>query len=574
MRTLSDTLLAAQQVTSIDALVKLVLTFGESSYTYTRTRILDITETEDGELQSLEITLDNSDKALNDLSFKGYKSVFSSGAVTGEGDEYSACAPMWVIDQRFDSVPDELTCTLSLIGIFNRMAQDKAALPYEYNEDHSYIVKELITQVLETGWGAGACFTICTNYYAVWEDGYDELADTYTPNEAFRVSPGANRKSIFDRLMAYTQNVARVEADGYVHIFKPTTSGETYDYEYSLESGHTFFAKAYRDKLVIPNRFYVRNWPRYGPPYYDGEAIDSDSYDKLPMTRYLLSVNVESDEQAQGIAEAKLAIAQMWCEAGSAPVPNNVGQEVYDYINVTDERADDSRVGNIGQIIRHINLMKNEWRMTFVLGNWQNVRKALDKLGITESDLETYFEELIVDSLLANNIFAASGDFAWWDMERGVGVDGIRGASIYGSAGVMALRTYPTDDDFFDDTNLQCYVGTDGIIGVAPFDGAYKVQIDENGVTLNESALLLYTAGGETQVGYVSSGTYLYVKATGGYSLSLEAESTGNIYLNPGGNYVLPTVTNDIRLGSADAQFYGGYFASRLKIPVGEDMYD
>lgn len=226
--------------------------------------------------------------------------------------------------------------------------------------------------------------------------------------------------------------------------------------------------------------------------------------------------------------------------------------------------------------------MKNEWRMTFVLGNWQNVRKALDKLGITESDLETYFEELIVDSLLANNIFAASGDFAWWDMERGVGVDGIRGASIYGSAGVMALRTYPTDDDFFDDTNLQCYVGTDGIIGVAPFDGAYKVQIDENGVTLNESALRFYLPDDPEFfyagcLGVSDTSPYEFcIQAMGGNPLLLgtEAASGADVWLNPDSNYVLPYADNDIRLGSTDKQFYGGYFKSRLKIPVGEDMYD
>ncbi len=44
MRELSETLEAAQQAASIDALSKIVLTHGGNTYTYTRDRILDLIE--------------------------------------------------------------------------------------------------------------------------------------------------------------------------------------------------------------------------------------------------------------------------------------------------------------------------------------------------------------------------------------------------------------------------------------------------------------------------------------------------------------------------------------------------
>ena len=53
MRALPDSLTKAQQSTYVKALAKIVLTSGSTTYTYTKTRILDIEETEDGPLQEL-----------------------------------------------------------------------------------------------------------------------------------------------------------------------------------------------------------------------------------------------------------------------------------------------------------------------------------------------------------------------------------------------------------------------------------------------------------------------------------------------------------------------------------------
>ena len=178
MRALPETLATAQQSTSVKALFKLVLTYNSTTYTYTKTRILDIEEKENGPLQSLKITLSNSDKALTDLDFKGYQGVLHNGIVTSRGEEYDACAPMWVISQQFNSDPNKLECTLFLEGICNLMARDAANAAYQPDSDDTKSVKTLVDAI------AGAtldCFDHCTAYDVVWEVGYDDLADTYTP---------------------------------------------------------------------------------------------------------------------------------------------------------------------------------------------------------------------------------------------------------------------------------------------------------------------------------------------------------------------------------------------------------
>ena len=287
MRTLSSTLESAQQAGAINALAKLVLTHNSTTYTYTKTRILDIKETGDGSLQSLVIVLDNSDGVLTDIDLKGYKGVLSYGANTVAGEEYSALAPMWVLAQEFDSDPNKLTCTLSLFGICNLMSQDEASEAYQplieksgtatettadrlidttknqFVEDDvdkvvfnttdnttavitSYISEsavELDTDIMASGEDyeiyeedtgrsvktlvdaiAGAtldCFSLCKAYEVVWDDGYDTLADTYKPKDAFRIYVGNNRNSAIDRLLAYTLNVKVAKADGKIHILKP-----------------------------------------------------------------------------------------------------------------------------------------------------------------------------------------------------------------------------------------------------------------------------------------------------------------------------------------------------------------
>ena len=232
MRTLTSTLEAEQQKASIDPLIKIVLTHGDTEHTFDLERILDSSHTEEPYSQKLELTLDNSDGVLTGLDLKGYKGVISYGAVTDDGDEYSDCAPLTVISQRLNSSPGILDCTLSLVGIPNLMAEDKASESYLPDDDDTKSVKTLIDSLLEATMD---CFSHCQAYEVVWESGYDGLANTYKPKDSFRIYTGGSRLAAFRRLLEYTGNVARVESDGKWHILKPTTTGATYDYEYSLE---------------------------------------------------------------------------------------------------------------------------------------------------------------------------------------------------------------------------------------------------------------------------------------------------------------------------------------------------
>lgn len=413
MRSLTATLKAAQQAATIDALIKIELTYGATSYTYDRNRILDINHLEEPFTQKLELVLDNSDGILTALDLKGFKGIISYGAVAS-GNEYSACAPLWVIAQRLESIQGRLICQLSLLGIPNLLAEDKASESYLPEETDTKTVKTLIGEIL----GATlACYSHCTAYLVVW-DSEDSLINTYKPKDSFRIYIGGSRLAAIKRLLDYTKCVMRAQADGKIHIFNPTVSGTTYDYEYSLATGHTFFAKTYRKRLVIPNYIVVKS-QKDDTPQYSGLAQDSESYALLPKRDYH-QMRLESNSQANDMAAAILSKYQLWSEMGAADVPMNVGSEVFDYVRVIDQRENDYRVGNIGHLARHYNANKAEWRMTFSFGNWQTVRKALAGLDLDVDELQGYFTRLYAKDAYIEHLWIDNIDAIWLDPEGNI----------------------------------------------------------------------------------------------------------------------------------------------------------
>jgi hypothetical protein len=355
VRTLSSTLLAAQKNGNLFPLVRVVLTLGGSTYTYTKTRIWDIKHNESPWSQSVEVTLDNADLSLTALDFKGYAAALSWGLTTIAGAEYSAAAPLKVIDQRFVSTTSALLCVLTCWGMPNLMAEDRASATYAPAVDDTTTVKTLLTAIC----GATlSSFNHCPAY-SVSYDSEDSLIDSFQPKDAFRVYKNGSRLSAIRRLIDYTGCAIRWGADGNVHVFVPTTSGTTYDYEYSLATGyHSFWAKAYQQRLVLPNKITVESQTD-DTPAYTGYATDAASFTLLPKQDFR-QMRLVSDAQATSIAQAMILKEQLQAEGGSGVVPVNVGAEVYDYVKITDARENDARTGAIGYLNRHYSVMVSE----------------------------------------------------------------------------------------------------------------------------------------------------------------------------------------------------------------------
>jgi len=476
MRTLSPTLEAEQKKESLSSLVKIVLSLGTTEHIFGIERIKSLNHVEEPRNVNAEVVLDNSDGFLTHLNLKGFKGVISYGAVTSVGEEYSASSPMWVIAQRFDSVPGRLICTLELIGIFNLLSQDKASKNYIPDKNDTKTVKQLIREIAgDSGVTQLDCFSHCRKYDCIF-DSEDNLINTYMPKDGLRIFLNQPRLDIVKKLLECTKCVIRAGEDGKLHIFVPAISGTIYDYQYSLEEGHTFFASANRKSLVIPNYVQassptptVPNWvivnstPYVGEAkdqedidkfgvrkhttdfgagnllsdqecaeyaqqeldryrnlhdsYYEGIAIDHDSVGAIGEIRVYQQYSFESAAQAQQVAEAILSKYKLNAEMGAANVPLNVAQEIYDYIRVVDARQQDERAGNIGRITRNYNAEKSEWRMNFGFG--QRPEPTVDIMPIAEESSK-YFGQLIVDRLYAQKIVADQLDMYWLDPDNNI----------------------------------------------------------------------------------------------------------------------------------------------------------
>jgi len=251
-------------------------------------------------------------------------------------------------------------------------------------------------------------FAHCTAYVVVY-DSEDSLIDTYLPKDALRIQKNDNRISVINRLLGYTACVKRFEDDGKMHIFTPTTTGSTYDYEYSLETAdHKFFSKSQREALVIPNKVVVSSYED-DDDQYTGSATSAASYALLPKSEFV-SRKLVSNAQATSIAEALISQAERAASRGSVSVPINVGAEVWDYVKVTDSRQSDSRTGNLHIVRRSYNPNANTWRMSFSFGKGE--RKAV------QGAAPSAFDEVIPEEATDANAVVRWGALVDWWQER------------------------------------------------------------------------------------------------------------------------------------------------------------
>ena len=355
-----------------DALVKLVLTqqaAGGGSYTYgldTTNRILVIAHPEQEWSQICQVLVDNRDKNLTALALEGYIGVISWGYKDPtEGEEYSATAPLTVIAGKGDSMPGELVTSLSLAGLFNLWGEQKATEAYTPEDSNVDYIKTILDAIA----GATlACFSSYPAHTITYDTGYDDsIINSFQPKDYYSISKGESRLSAFKKAMSYLKCNSRVENDlgtATIHIYQPTITGETYDYEYNDAIGdyHNFFNKSVRTRLVLPNKQVVRSHPDH-TPQYSGSATDADSYAALGNQYYEgepIYIRAASNAQCTLIATAKMQKYQLDAEKGHGVAPMNVGQEFADYVKITDSRAGDTRIGNVGYLNRWYSFYSRE----------------------------------------------------------------------------------------------------------------------------------------------------------------------------------------------------------------------
>jgi len=397
MRQLEPALLRAQKDDTFDPRPKIVLTKGADVVTFTHEEAIVPEHLEEPFRVNAKVVIDNSEHELSNKNFKGYRVGISYGYLTRDGLKYSLTSPLTVVSQEIFSGEEDY-CELRMIGIPDMLSLDRASEGYypRLNTETGLYepagsgdknVKTLITEILEATF---PCYTHCRPYEIVWGN-VDGLMNSYKPRAGFRIYINGRRLAALKRLLNFTKCVMLFLPDGKIKIFQPTTSGTDYEYEYSAETGHLFFAQTYQETVVIPNYIIVKSRDE-DPETYSGFAKDQDSIDALANAptgdtgerRWYVQTTLDSNAQATQIAEAVLSNFKLGAKLGAADVPMNCGAELFDYVKVTDEEDGTERVGNIGSIRRKFNPDKDLYNMEFNFGGWWTVGNLAAALELSE----------------------------------------------------------------------------------------------------------------------------------------------------------------------------------------------
>ncbi len=106
--------------------------------------------------QTAGVLFNNSDGYFTFLDLVGWQMVMEQGMRTSTGIEYVTLPPMWVVSQEYFSVApssrssvSHLFCSMSLIGIPDRLKNDKADKTYKNHWSCTKKVKALLTEIAD-----------------------------------------------------------------------------------------------------------------------------------------------------------------------------------------------------------------------------------------------------------------------------------------------------------------------------------------------------------------------------------------------------------------------------------------
>jgi len=181
-------------------------------------------------------------------------------------------------------------------------------------------------------------------------DSSDGIVDVTKPNYVAQFN--TPYLDIIRDMMDYTKCAIRMEGDEKLHIFDVSAAPGAEDYEYDTD--HCFFSDLRDTSLILPNRIVVVNAEQIltGMTPFSGSAEDAAAIARFMEVVQPIFADVQSDAAATELAESRLSRVQKEATRGTIEVPMNCGQELFDYIKVTDDRADITYNAWIGSLER------------------------------------------------------------------------------------------------------------------------------------------------------------------------------------------------------------------------------
>jgi len=152
----------------------------------------------------------------------------------------------------------------------------------------------------------------------------------------FTINPNNRGETVIRKLLSFVSDMLLIEGNkGY--IVNPLDTDSSV---YSYGSAHTIFDGRYRRGIYAINRVQVEG---YDPVTEEPIVVDSFAWDEIDKLydrlRQLEDKNIDTVARVQARGEAHLREAELESASDIIRIPVNCGQQLYDVIDITDDRA-------------------------------------------------------------------------------------------------------------------------------------------------------------------------------------------------------------------------------------------
>jgi len=352
------------------------------------------------------IELDNADESLSSESYEGEQLTLNLSFI---GESSGDFAPLWVYSQQLVSREGELRLQLNCIDIWGLIAAHNVALANaSYNQQWQQEA-ELSTRLLPDGEtllsdGAPTLYAalLANGDKTIWgviqdlatavgvtvtKDDDDGYIDTLKPPVSF-----GNARAGMRMIMDMTESYLKWKTNGQLGVYQPSNHSTVYDFN-TLDLFESNFEEV---AVAIPNRVTFWAYNADGDAWISGTATDSESYGKLGQyidRHYLVAtmdtLNKRTQAQLEDYAAGALAKIQGEGSQGMVVAPMHCTLELFDKIQVTDDRYDTPRVstGYVHRMVREYD--RGVYQITIYLGgvvSGYTVPGGADVPGLADSE--------------------------------------------------------------------------------------------------------------------------------------------------------------------------------------------
>jgi len=248
---------------------------------------------------------------------------FSPGYVTAQGNEVSSGLAFSIDSYEHTSAGGQSSLVLRAADGWSLIKGWRARHQFRWNKDtEETSVKQILAFVLGR---VGLKLEVKSQ---------SSVMSGYYPD--FTINPGNSGDIVISRLLSFVPDVLFIEGDT-ACVVNPL-SADSSDYAYG--QSHPVFEGRYRQAGWGLNHVQVEG---YDPGQGEAIVVDAFSwgqvdrfYDRL---RRVEDRNLDTVAKAEGRGEAYLRQAEMEAVDGAILAPVNCGQQLYDVVDITDDRA-------------------------------------------------------------------------------------------------------------------------------------------------------------------------------------------------------------------------------------------